>query len=151
MNRYVLAFFVHETSAHLHVLTLAASLFAPIVLVRVLGPMQCSLWCWSLVRLTQEMASLALVVLHSIWWIWPAVSDKVQVGPQAKGKNEYCTRERFSTRQQLILSCNVHNRLKEAGSINKSLSALGNVINALVSGKTRYVPYRDSRLTFLLR
>jgi hypothetical protein len=42
-------------------------------------------------------------------------------------------------------------RLKEASSINKSLSALGNVINALVSGRTRYVPYRDSRLTFLLR
>ena len=41
--------------------------------------------------------------------------------------------------------------LKEAQAINKSLSALGNVINALVSGKTRYVPYRDSRLTFLLR
>ena len=39
----------------------------------------------------------------------------------------------------------------QASSINKSLSALGNVINALVSGKTRYVPYRDSRLTFLLR
>lgn len=45
-------------------------------------------------------------------------------------------------------------RLKEAGSINKSLSALGNVINALVEaggGKTRYIPYRDSRLSFLLR
>ncbi|XP_062501165.1 kinesin-like protein KIF15 [Corticium candelabrum] len=45
-------------------------------------------------------------------------------------------------------------RLKEAGSINKSLSALGNVIMSLVDvshGKQRYVPYRDSKLTFLLR
>ncbi|CAH1270481.1 KIF15 [Branchiostoma lanceolatum] len=45
-------------------------------------------------------------------------------------------------------------RLKEAGSINKSLSALGNVIMALVDiahGKTRHVPYRDSKLSFLLR
>ncbi|XP_028392417.1 kinesin-like protein KIF15 isoform X2 [Dendronephthya gigantea] len=45
-------------------------------------------------------------------------------------------------------------RLKEAGSINKSLSALGNVIMALVDithGKQRHVPYRDSKLTFLLR
>jgi kinesin family protein 15 len=45
-------------------------------------------------------------------------------------------------------------RLKEAGSINKSLSALGNVIMALVEvshGKQRYVHYRDSKLTFLLR
>ena len=45
-------------------------------------------------------------------------------------------------------------RLREAGQINKSLSTLGNVINALVSvagGKKRHVPYRDSKLTFLLR
>jgi kinesin family member 15 len=45
-------------------------------------------------------------------------------------------------------------RLKEAGNINKSLSALGNVINALVecaAGKTRFIHYRDSKLTFLLR
>lgn len=44
---------------------------------------------------------------------------------------------------------------QEAGSINKSLSNLGNVIMALVSvsrdGKARYIPYRDSKLTFLLR
>ena len=45
-------------------------------------------------------------------------------------------------------------RLKEAGSINKSLSALGNVIMALVDiahGKERYIHYRDSKLTFILR
>lgn len=45
-------------------------------------------------------------------------------------------------------------RLKEAGAINKSLSALGIVINSLVEiseGKTRHVHYRDSKLTFLLR
>lgn len=45
-------------------------------------------------------------------------------------------------------------RLKEAGSINKSLSALGNVIMGLVeqsAGKHRHVHYRDSKLTFLLK
>jgi len=45
-------------------------------------------------------------------------------------------------------------RLKEAGMINKSLSALGNVINSLVDvgqGRSRHVHYRDSKLTFLLR
>ncbi|XP_054821452.1 kinesin-like protein KIN-12C [Prosopis cineraria] len=45
-------------------------------------------------------------------------------------------------------------RLKEAANINKSLSTLGLVIMNLVDlthGKPRHVPYRDSRLTFLLQ
>lgn len=45
-------------------------------------------------------------------------------------------------------------RLKEAGNINRSLFALGNVINSLVEvshGHMRHVHYRDSKLTFLLR
>ncbi|KAG1370058.1 kinesin-like protein KIN-12B [Cocos nucifera] len=46
-------------------------------------------------------------------------------------------------------------RLKEAGNINRSLSQLGNLINILAevsqSGKQRHIPYRDSRLTFLLQ
>ena len=37
-------------------------------------------------------------------------------------------------------------RLKEAQSINKSLSALGNVISALSSGES-FIPYRDNKLT----
>ncbi len=42
-------------------------------------------------------------------------------------------------------------RLKEATKINLSLSALGNVISALVDGKSKHVPYRDSKLTRLLQ
>ncbi|XP_052162146.1 kinesin-like protein KIN-12E isoform X2 [Oryza glaberrima] len=45
-------------------------------------------------------------------------------------------------------------RLKEAANINRSLSTLGLVIMTLVdvaNGKNRHVPYRDSRLTFLLQ
>lgn len=42
-------------------------------------------------------------------------------------------------------------RLKEATKINLSLSALGNVISALVDGKSTHVPYRDSKLTRLLQ
>ncbi|XP_054280816.1 kinesin-like protein KIF3B isoform X3 [Macrosteles quadrilineatus] len=42
-------------------------------------------------------------------------------------------------------------RLKEASKINLSLTALGNVISALVDGKGQHIPYRDSKLTRLLR
>ncbi|KAL7431555.1 hypothetical protein ACHAXM_002725 [Skeletonema potamos] len=45
-------------------------------------------------------------------------------------------------------------RLKEASMINNSLLCLGQVINSLVDkeqGKERHVPFRDSKLTFLLR
>uniref|UniRef100_A0A4W4DXW7 Kinesin-like protein n=1 Tax=Electrophorus electricus TaxID=8005 RepID=A0A4W4DXW7_ELEEL len=42
-------------------------------------------------------------------------------------------------------------RLKEAAKINLSLSALGNVISALVDGRSSHVPYRDSKLTRLLQ
>ncbi|XP_010552747.1 PREDICTED: kinesin-like protein KIN-1 isoform X1 [Tarenaya hassleriana] len=44
--------------------------------------------------------------------------------------------------------------LEEAKTINKSLSALGNVINALTSGspsKLNHIPYRDSKLTRILQ
>jgi kinesin family protein 15 len=51
------------------------------------------------------------------------------------------------------------NRVKEAGAINKSLSALTNVIMSLSRAATKgkkavgkpFVHYRDSKLTFLLR
>ncbi|EDW50569.1 GM13923 [Drosophila sechellia] len=38
-------------------------------------------------------------------------------------------------------------RLKEATKINLSLSVLGNVISALVDGKSTHIPYRNSKLT----
>lgn len=41
--------------------------------------------------------------------------------------------------------------LEEAKMINKSLSALGNVINALTEGKKGgFIPYRDSKLSRIL-
>lgn len=45
-------------------------------------------------------------------------------------------------------------RLKEAAAINKSLSAIGDVIKALSKGSkkaTKFVPYRNSVLTWLLK
>ncbi|XP_066469974.1 kinesin heavy chain [Tiliqua scincoides] len=41
--------------------------------------------------------------------------------------------------------------LDEAKNINKSLSALGNVISALAEGTKGYVPYRDSKMTRILQ
>lgn len=42
-------------------------------------------------------------------------------------------------------------RKEEAGIINRSLVNLGIVISALVDGKTKFIPYRNSLLTRLLQ
>ena len=42
-------------------------------------------------------------------------------------------------------------RVSETKHINKSLSALGNVISALKNDSSGFVPYRDSKLTHLLK
>lgn len=41
--------------------------------------------------------------------------------------------------------------LREGANINKSLLALTNCISVLASGKSRHVPYRDSKLTRILK
>jgi len=57
-----------------------------------------------------------------------------------------------SERQRMVGTAG--ERLKEGCLINKSLSVLANVINSLVDiseGKSRFIHYRDSKLTFLLK
>ncbi|KAG7275973.1 hypothetical protein CRUP_008461 [Coryphaenoides rupestris] len=62
----------------------------------------------------------------STWWIWPG-SEKVSKTGAAGAV------------------------LDEAKNINKSLSALGNVISALAEGTKTHVPYRDSKMTRILQ
>jgi kinesin family protein 5 len=52
--------------------------------------------------------------------------------------------------EKLAKSAAEGKRLDETKNINKSLSALGNVISALTDGKSAHVPYRDSKLTRVL-
>lgn len=52
--------------------------------------------------------------------------------------------------ERLAKSCAAGDRLKETQSINKSLSALGDVISAL-GAREKHVPFRNSKLTHLLQ
>jgi kinesin family protein 15 len=45
----------------------------------------------------------------------------------------------------------IGDRLKEASNINRSLTTLGMVINCLSGDKSNHVPFRNSKLTFVLR
>lgn len=87
---------------------------------------------------------------HSIFTIYIEASEKDEKG------NERITGGKLnlvdlagSERQSRTQATG--DRLKEANKINLSLSALGNVISALVDGKSSHVPYRDSKLTRLLQ
>ncbi|KAL6073190.1 Kinesin-like protein kif18a, variant 2 [Balamuthia mandrillaris] len=55
--------------------------------------------------------------------------------------------------ERACVTRNIGARMKEGANINKSLLALGNCINALGegNGKNKYVPYRNSKLTRLLK
>jgi kinesin family protein C1 len=55
--------------------------------------------------------------------------------------------------ERLSMSGAVGDRLKETQAINKSLSCLSKVIQSLASKKKEgtHIPYRDSKLTYLLR
>ena len=76
---------------------------------------------------------------HSIFTIFMEMAESVEGGEQKIRAGK------------LNLVDLAGDRLNEANKINLSLSALGNVISALVDGKSKHVPYRDSKLTRLLQ
>ena len=86
---------------------------------------------------------------HAIFILW--VQSKINEGGITKIRKAKFTLVDLagSERQKMTRTDGV--RLKEANNINKSLSCLGQVIDSLVEGKGKHVPYRDSKLTRLLK
>jgi kinesin family member 15 len=77
------------------------------------------------------------------------VKSEDQTNPAGKRKSSLFTLVDLAGSERQSGTSASGDRLKEANSINKSLSVLGQVINALVDrgqGKPRHVPYRDSKL-----
>ncbi|KAK4791821.1 hypothetical protein SAY86_032234 [Trapa natans] len=73
-------------------------------------------------------------------------STNLQTQSVARGKLSFVD---LAGSERLKKSGSSGNQLKEAQSINKSLSALGDVISALSSGE-QHIPYRNHKLTMLM-
>ncbi|XRA99031.1 kinesin-like protein [Pycnococcus provasolii] len=85
---------------------------------------------------------------HSIFTITVECSDRADSGKIRVGKLNLVD---LAGSERQSKTGATGERLKEATKINLSLSALGNVISALVDGKSSHIPYRDSKLTRLLQ
>ncbi|KAK0605899.1 hypothetical protein LWI29_031950 [Acer saccharum] len=73
-------------------------------------------------------------------------STNLQTQSVARGKLSFVD---LAGSERVKKSGSSGNQLKEAQSINKSLSALGDVISALSSG-SQHIPYRNHKLTMLM-
>lgn len=87
---------------------------------------------------------------HSIFSITVEVSEKGEDGEEHLRAGKLHLVDLAGSERQSKTGA-TGDRLKEATKINLSLSALGNVISALVDGKSSHIPYRDSKLTRLLQ
>lgn len=86
---------------------------------------------------------------HSLFTIYIETAETVQGKQRFKVGKLNLVDLAGSERQSKTQATGI--RLKEATKINLSLSALGNVISALVDGRQSHIPYRDSKLTRLLQ
>jgi len=73
-------------------------------------------------------------------------STNLQTQVQVKGKLSFVD---LAGSERVKKSGSTGNQLKEAQSINRSLSALGDVISALAS-EGQHIPYRNHKLTMLM-
>lgn len=86
---------------------------------------------------------------HSLFTIYIETAETIKAKQRFKVGKLNLVDLAGSERQSKTQATGV--RLKEATKINLSLSALGNVISALVDGRQTHIPYRDSKLTRLLQ
>jgi len=90
---------------------------------------------------------------HAVFQL--AIEGRCETGGRRKEVQGLLSLVDLAGSERVEKSGAVGERLKEAQFINKSLSALGDVIEALgrkgQSGKESHVPYRNSRLTSLLK
>ena len=87
---------------------------------------------------------------HAIFTITIESMDKGPDGQQRVRKGQLHMVDLAGSERQAKTGA-TGDRLKEATKINLSLSTLGNVISALVDGKSSFIPYRNSKLTRLLQ
>jgi kinesin family member 17 len=87
---------------------------------------------------------------HSIFTLFIEMSEKDETGEEKFKAGKLNLVDLAGSERQSKTEA-TGDRLKEAQKINLSLSALGNVISALVDGKSKHIPYRDSKLTRLLQ
>jgi kinesin family protein 3/17 len=87
---------------------------------------------------------------HSIFTVWLEAMEQGEDGEEHIRASKLNLVDLAGSERQSKTGAS-GDRLKEATKINLSLSALGNVISALVDGKAKHIPYRDSKLTRLLQ
>lgn len=88
---------------------------------------------------------------HSIFTIYLEVSETIEGDKEPKIRAGKLNLVDLAGSERQSKTQASGQRLEEAKKINLSLSALGNVISALVSGGKKHIPYRDSKLTRLLQ